>query len=279
MASSRALEKLQYPWAMSNFIKASHSVKRKLIRGAAVFVTGLIYMPPANAQLGNLLNQLNIPKITQSVAASEGAAALSNDEIIAGLRDALEQGAKTAISTLGREDGFFGNQSVKIPMPDALAKMDSILRGLGQSRYVDEFVLTMNRAAESAIPEASAIVGDAIRNMTVEDANIILNGPDDAATQYFRKVGEKRLVKKIQPIVADATSRTGATKAYKQAVDRAGPAAGLLGDDTLDLDNYVTDRALDGLFLMVAAEEKRIRENPIARSTNLLKKVFGAASP
>ena len=94
MASSRALEKLQYPWAMSNFIKASHSVKRKLIRGAAVFVTGLIYMPPANAQLGNLLNQLNIPKITQSVAASEGAAALSNDEIIAGLRDALEQGAK-----------------------------------------------------------------------------------------------------------------------------------------------------------------------------------------
>ena len=140
------------------------------------------------------------------------------------MKEALGQGAETAIDALGRTDGFLGNRNVKIPLPDSVAKIEPILRSLGQSKYADEFVLTMNRAAESAVPEASAIIGDAIRDMTVKDAKQILNGPDDAATQYFRRVGEKRLETRMRPIVADATGRTGATKAYKRLAEQAGPA-------------------------------------------------------
>lgn len=231
---------------------------------------------PAEAQLGNLLNQLKIPGVTTGDSGSAAASALTNDEVIAGLKEALAQGAESAVNALGQTDGFFGNSNVKIPMPEQLQQLDSVLRSLGQSKYSDEFVLTMNRAAESAVPEASAIIGDAIRQMTVKDAQQILNGPDDAATQYFRRVGEERLTKKMRPIVTDATSRAGATQAYKRVVDKAGIAASLLGRETPDLDGYVTDKALDGLFFMVAQEEKRIRENPVARSTDLLKKVFGS---
>ena len=114
--------------------------------------------------------------------------------------------------------------------------------------------------------------------MSVEDASGILNGPDDAATQYFRRVGEERLTSKLRPIVGDATSRAGVTSSYKNLIDQAGPAAAMMNADAMDLDGYVTNKALDGLFYMIAAEEKRIRENPAARSTELLQKVFGAGS-
>ena len=168
-----------------------------------------------------------------------------------------------------------GNEAVRIPLPENLQTVGKMLNAVGQRRYADEFVRTMNRAAESAVPEASAILGDAIRQMSVEDARKILDGPDDAATQYFRRVGEERLTERLRPIVSDATSRTGVTASYKQLVDQAGSAAALVNTDSLDLDGYVTGEALDGLFLFIAAEEKRIRENPAARSTELLQKVFG----
>ena len=210
-------------------------------------------------------------------AGSAASAALGNEEIVAGLKEALAKGAENAVNALGQPDGFLGNPAVKIPVPEKLRTVESVLRTLGQGQYADQFVETMNRAAEAAVPESAAILGDAIRDMSVDQARQILSGPDDAATRYFRQVGEERLTARLQPIVSDATSSAGVTSAYKQAIDRAGPAAALVDSDAVDLDGYVTREALDGLFTLIAAEEKRIRENPAARTTDLLKKVFGAA--
>ncbi len=209
-------------------------------------------------------------------AGDAGPAALSDQDVVAGLKEALDQGARRAVDELGQTDGFLADTRVRIPMPPDLQRVESALRTLKQDRYADEFVVTMNRAAEAAVPEASAVLGDAIRQMTVDDAKNILNGPDDAATQYFRRTGEERLVTRMRPIVSDATSKAGVTSSYKTLMDKAGFAAKLAGADNVDIDGYVTERTLDGLFLLIAEEEKRIRENPLARSTDLLKKVFGA---
>ncbi|MCP5152394.1 MAG: DUF4197 domain-containing protein [Chromatiales bacterium] len=230
----------------------------------------------AAAQLGNLLDKLKVPGLGQGTGAA-AAGALTDSEVVSGLKEALAQGAERAVSELGRGDGFLGNPSVRIPIPESLRPVEKALRTFGQGRYADELVTTMNRAAEGAVPQAGPILGDAIREMTVEDAQRILSGPDDAATQYFRKVGDKRLTAALRPLVEQATSRAGVTAAYKGAIGKAGPAAGLLAQQAPDLDGYVTDKALDGLFAMIAAEEKRIRSNPLARGTDLLKKVFGAA--
>jgi hypothetical protein len=202
--------------------------------------------------------------------------ALSNQDVVAGLKEALSQGARRAVDELGRADGFLADARVRIPMPAELKKLESALRAVKQDRYADEFIVTLNRAAEAAVPEASAVLGDAIRQMTVNDARQILNGPDNAATLYFRRVGEERLTGRMRPIVSEATSRTGVTSSYKALMDKAGFAAKLAGADSVDIDGYVTERALDGLFLLIAEEEKRIRENPLARSTELLKTVFGS---
>lgn len=242
----------------------------------AIVLTGLMLatltvQDAAQADWKKLLEQ------TLGGGGGAASAALSNQDITAGLKEALAKGAQSAVSSLGRSDGFLGNDSVRIPLPEQLQTVDKVLRTLGQERYTDEFVTTMNRAAESAVPEASAILGDAIRRMTVEDAQNILNGPDDAATQYFRKVGEERLTSRFRPIVSEATSKAGVTSSYKQVIDSAGGAASLINADAMDLDGYVTSKALDGLFTMIAVEEKSIRDNPAARTSELLKKVFGAA--
>jgi hypothetical protein len=162
-------------------------------------------------------------------------------------------------------------------MPPQLQTVEKTLRRLGQDKMADDFIATMNHAAEQAVPVAAGIFAGAVTNMTVADAKSILTGPDDAATQYFRKTSEAQLQEKFLPIVKDATAKAGVTAAYKNLVKQAGPVASFLGADAGDLDGYVTKKSLDGLFKMVAAEEKRIRENPLARSTDLLKKVFSAA--
>jgi ribosomal protein L22 len=148
------------------------------------------------------------------------------------------------------------------------------MRMLGQGKAVDEFLETVNRAAEQAVPQAAPIVGDAIRGMSIADAQKILSGPDDAATRYFRDKTSASLGEAMLPIVRNATNNAGVTKAYKSMLDKAGPAASMAGN--VDVDQYVTGKALDGLFLKLAEQEKSIRSNPAARSTDLLKKVFGS---
>jgi hypothetical protein len=162
-------------------------------------------------------------------------------------------------------------------MPDDLKKVETVLRAFKQDRYADEFIAAMNHAAERAVPESAALLNEAIRKMSLEDARAILKGPDDAATRYFRKVSEGKLKERLLPLVQQATDQAGVTAAYKQLMQKAGPATSMMGKQASDLDGYVTSKTMDGLFKMIAAEEKLIRQDPVARSTDLLKKVFGTA--
>lgn len=245
---------------------------------AGVFVAATSVYLPAQADWKQMLDKtLGGNTGLTGLGAAAGSAALSNDDIIGGLKEALANGAQSAVNALGRSGGYLNNSAVKIPLPQKLQSVGKVLAAVGQGRHADEFVQTMNSAAESAVPEAGAILADAIREMSVADARAILDGPQDAATQYFRRVGEQRLTGKLRPIVSDATSRAGVTSSYKNLIGQAGSAAALIDSEAMDLDGYVTTKALDGLFLMIAAEEKRIRENPVARTSELLKKVFGAA--
>jgi hypothetical protein len=246
-------------------------------RGArAAVVVGLLFA--ARSDAGWLDQILGGKSSGGSSNLVSKASALTTGEIASGLKEALAKGVEKAVSSLGQTNGFLGNVDVKIPMPEKLADIEKGLRMMKQDKYADEFVATMNHAAEAAVPEASAIIGDAIRSMTIEDAKNILNGPDDAATQYFRKAGEPRLREKFLPIVKQATEKAGVTAAYKKLTGKAGFMADFLKKENLDVDKYVTDKALDGLFKMVAVEEKEIRKNPMARTTDLLKKVFGSVT-
>ncbi|MBK7393762.1 MAG: DUF4197 domain-containing protein [Chloracidobacterium sp.] len=201
---------------------------------------------------------------------------VSNNEIAGGLKEALSKGVSSAIKSLGKEDGFFGNVRVKIPLPKSLQKVEKLARVAGQGKSVDEFVLSMNRAAEKAVPVAIDVFVDAIKKMTFDDARqILFSGKDDSATQFFRKTSEETLRSKFRPIVEKFTGETGVTQKYKAMVGKAGFAAQFLGKDATDLDGYITQKALDGLFLLVADEEKKIRKNPLGRTTDLLRKVFG----
>jgi hypothetical protein len=225
----------------------------------------------------DLLDVLKDSGTQDSPATGELTSAEPTDgEMVAGLKEALNKGTQYAVNNLGKDGGFLDNDKVRIPMPKSLSWVEKTLRTLRQDRLADEFVASMNHAAEQAVPEAATIFGDAIQNMSLEDAKGILTGPDDAATQFFRKNTSAALTEKMRPIVEQATSRTGVTSNYKAMTEKAGGLTSLLSKDTTDLDGYVTEKTLDGLFLMVAEEEKRIRENPLARSTDLLKKVFGS---
>ncbi len=201
---------------------------------------------------------------------------VSDNDIAAGLKEALGKGVSTAIKTLGKENGFLLNPRVKIPLPKSLQKLEKGLRIAGQGKSVDAFVASMNNAAEKAVPVAVDVFVDAIKKMSFDDARkILFSGQKDSATQFFRRTSEENLRGKFRPIVEDFTAKTGVTQKYKAMVGKAGFAAQLLGQDATDLDGYVTQKALDGLFLLVADEERKIRENPIGRTTSLLKKVFG----
>ena len=162
-----------------------------------------------------------------------------------------------------------------------LHTIEKSLRAMKQDKYADEFVATMNHAAEQAVPEALPIFTDAIKTMTIDDAKKLVSGGNDSATQFFKSKGEKQIQDKMAPVIQEATKKTGVTAAYKKLMDQAGGASSFLGKlnidtSSLDLDRYVTQKASDGLFQMIAEEEKRIRENPAARTTELLEKVFGA---
>ncbi len=218
------------------------------------------------------------------------AGALSDDQMIAGLKEALGNGVKQAVSQLGREGGFLTNVAVKIPVPESLKRVERLARAAGQEKLADDFVASLNHAAEKAVPEAAAVFGEALQQMSIEDAKNILTGPVDSATQFFARTTRTNLYTRFHPLVEKATTEAGVTGAYKKLSNRVADAdllgGGLVGNlrkavtdqKAPDLDGYVTDKALDGLFKMVAEEEKRIRENPIARTTDLLKTVFGSLS-
>ena len=200
--------------------------------------------------------------------------AITNKEAGQGLREALSRGTQVAVEQLASPDGFLGNERVKIPLPPHLAKAEKMLRRIGMGGVADQLVTTMNRAAESAVVDAKPILLDSIKKMTLTDAKDILMGGDDAATQYFRKTSGEAIAKKFLPKVAHATAKVQLKDQYNQF---AGSAAqfGLVNADDADIDQYVTRKAVDGLFVMIAEQEKAIRENPVEQTTKILKKVFG----
>jgi hypothetical protein len=212
---------------------------------------------------------------SSSSTALPSIAGLSSDQVSQGIKEALGKGLQRAVSTLGQPGGFLTNVNVKIPLPDKLQLIEKGLRAVGEGQYADQCITTMNQAAEQAVPAAAGVFADSLKNMSVDDAKGILNGPPDAATQFFRKVTESELTKKFSPIVQEAMTKCGTTAAYQQVLEKAKGVSPFFSNPSFDLNAYVTGKAMDGLFKMVAEEEKRIRENPVARSTDLLKSVFG----
>jgi hypothetical protein len=211
----------------------------------------------------------------QQGQANGSIASLSDGDIANGLKEALAQGTRSAVNSLGHADGFWGNAAARIPMPDAIQKMERTIRGIGAGSLVDEFHLSLNRAAEQAVPVAADVFANSVKKLTLSDVRGILTGPNNAATEYFRRTTSDSLSAKFKPIVMRATAKVGVANSYRQMTASAGPFASALGAPS-DLDGFVTQKALDGLFVQVASEEARIRENPAARGTAILRKVFGA---
>jgi hypothetical protein len=200
---------------------------------------------------------------------------LSNTEASNGLKEALIQGAGKAVGKLGAVDGFLGNPQVKIPLPDSLKKAEKAMRMFGMGKQADELVLKMNRAAEAAVPEAKALLIDSVKKMSVQDAKNVLRGGDDAATQYFKKTTSGPMAEKFLPIVKKATENVQLAQQYNKFAEM-GSQYGLVKKEQANLEQYVTQKTLDGVYLMMAQEEKAIRKDPMGQASSLLKKVFGA---
>ena len=190
------------------------------------------------------------------------------------VRQALAQSVDMAVNRLGHADGYWANPRVRIPLPEELRRVEKTLRRYGLERYAEDFAESLNRAAEAAVPVAKPVLLAAIRDMSLNDAVGIVRGNDDAATHYFRVHTDAALRERLRPIVADATAHTHVTAAYKRLMKKAAFLEKSVEPGHPDLDAYVTRAALDGLYLLMAEEEQRIRRNPLARSTDLLKKVF-----
>jgi len=201
--------------------------------------------------------------------------AITQKDAAGGLKAALTQGIGNAVGSLGKPDGFLGNPKVKIPLPPKVAMAEEMLRMLGMGKQADELITSMNRAAESAVPEAKALLVDSVKQMTLQDAKSILTGGDDSATQYFRRATHDKLATRFLPIVKRATARVGLAQRYNELAGK-GAQLGLLDAREANLEAYVTQRALDGLYLMLAEEERAIRKDPLGQSSKLVQKVFGA---
>lgn len=213
--------------------------------------------------------------LTAAGVSAAGLDAISTGDASAGVKEALAKGADFAVASLGKSGGFLGNSKVKIPLPGYLQKAESGLRMFGLGKQADQLVETMNQAAENAVAEAKPILSDSIKKMSVQDAKGILTGGEDSVTQYFKRTSTEQLTAKFMPIVKAATSKLQLAEQYNAFAGKAA-SAGLIDAKNADVDSYVTQKAMDGLFLMIAEEEKKLRSNPVAAGSALLSKVFGA---
>jgi hypothetical protein len=234
------------------------------VRIVTAMIIVLLTALPVSAQFDQILKGLGIGQPR----------GLSDAKIGSGLKEALKIGTESAVKFTGKLDGYFMNQAIKILMPEKLQTMEKTLRAVGLGPQVDEFILSMNRAAERAAPAAKEIFWDAIGEMTFQDAKKILSGNETAATDYFKAKTTDKLTTAFRPIVGEATNEVGVTRQYKELVGGF-QSIPFVKTETVDIDQYITAKALDGLFYVVAQEEKKIRTDPAARVTDLLKEVFG----
>ncbi|MBQ0721497.1 MAG: DUF4197 domain-containing protein [Gammaproteobacteria bacterium] len=252
----------------------------KVLPTLIVICAVLMASPSSQADWKSLLGKAHeaVTGEPQTGVTATAISALSNSDMVDGLKQALIQGSRAAVDTLGQEGGFLDNPQVRIPLPEKLQSLETGLRAIGQGAVADSFITSMNQAAEQAVPQATDLFVNTISNMSLEDAQAVLKGPDDAATQYLREHSGAQLYDLMKPMVNDATDKVGVTSAYKNMFSKAGFLGKTIDADAIDLDNYVTEQAMNGLFELIAAEEQRIREDPVARTTDLLKKVFSAVN-
>ena len=213
--------------------------------------------------------------LVPAIVWAAGLADISNRDAINGLKEALTSGSHSAVARLGVENGFFGNDRVKIPLPPSLRRMEAVMRSIGMDRHADELVLRMNRAAEAAVPEAKTLLVDAVKKMSVQDAKGVLTGGDDAATRYFKRTTSEPLAARFRPIVKKAMEKVKLAEKYDE-IAASGAKFGLVKEEDAQLEDYVTRKALDGLFLTIAEEERKIRQNPAGAASAIIRKVFGA---
>lgn len=224
-----------------------------------------------------LLSRCSSTQITKTLGDILGEEELTSEEVARGLKEALEKGITTGANMASQVNGYYENPEIKIPLPDDVQKVESRLRQLGLGNTVDRFILTMNRAAEKAADEAKPIFIDAIRSMTIQDAWGILKGSEHSATNYLKDKTYSQLKSKFQPIIGNTIDQVNVTRYYSSIANVYNKIPGVDKIET-DLDEYVTRKAIDGLFTLIAEEEENIRENPVARTTELLKKVFSQAN-
>ncbi len=213
---------------------------------------------------------------TNSGTTSSGISNLSTETLAKGLKEALAVGTERAIAQASQLDGFLGNPAIRIPLPAPLASAETLLRRYGLGDLVDQFATSMNRAAETAAPQASRYFGEALQSMTIDEARTIYQGGDDSATRYFQNKTSAQLTGALGPSIDQAIEEAGVTRYYQQLMG-AVKKYPVLGNMNADLSQHVTQGAVDGLFVMLAEEEKKIRAEPLARTTDLLKSVFGGS--
>ena len=240
-------------------------IKKTIIAVSLVHIFFSVIFSNAYADFGDFLK-----KMQETIG---GGAGVSQNEIVDGLKEALQVGTGNTVQALSKIDGYYKNPALKIPLPPSVQKVENILRSVGFGSKVDEFELSMNRAAEKAAPEAKALFVDAIKQMTFTDARQILDGPHDAATVYFKNKTSARLQILFKPIIHNSMEGVGVTR-YCAAVSQKIETLPFAGNAMVDLDSYVTEKSIDGLFIRLAEEEAKIRTDPAARVTDLLKKVF-----
>ena len=217
---------------------------------------------------------LVVPALAPAVAHALDLSSLSNADAASGVRAALEKGAEAAVGKLGIADGFLGNPKVKIPLPDGLKQAEKVARVMGQGKQFDDLMVAINRAAESAVPQAKPLLMSAIKSMSVSDAKGILSGGDDSVTRFFRDRTQTQLFDKFLPTVRQTTEKLGLAQQYNALAGKAASFGAIKSEDA-KIENYVTNKALAGLFTMIGDEERAIRKDPVGTGSAILRKVFG----
>jgi hypothetical protein len=256
-------------------------IKMKLqskIASSVLLITA-IYSSSTSADWGSFFEDLTTTGaeiLSNDAANTPASTALDYNTIVSGLKEALEIGTRQAIDNVSKPNGYLSNQLIHIAMPPQMEQVGGLMRKFGLGSQADAFEQSMNKAAENAAPEATNIIVNAIKNMSIKDANSILQGPDNAATEYFKTQTTENLTNLFRPTINNSLNKVGTTKYYNELTSKvaAVPLVGKTVD--LDLPDYVTEQALNGLFAMIAVEEKKIRDNPAARTSDLLKQVFSS---
>ncbi len=238
-----------------------------------LFIFFLMATSPSHADWKKFLEDFS-KSGTTALSTSEGSD-LSSDTIANGLKEALEVGTRKAVENVSKEGGYLNNPEIRIPFPPRVQQAAGLMRQLGLNKMADDFEQSINRAAEKAAPQATSIMIDAIRSMSIDDARNILNGESDAATRFFEDRTRGKLAGLFKPIIDTSLNEVGATRYYNQLDDKLSSVPVVGQELDMDLQDYVTDQALNGLFIMLAQEEQKIRDNPAARTSEILQQVFG----